>query len=171
LRRSPAPDKPVERGTLVYVLGELRPAMKVPGVARAAVKTDFELLRRWWIGFGDDTGIEMHGFEDSLRVAIGEGRIFVWCQGELPVCAVAHSPVVATPAGTVARIGPVYTPPEERRRGFAGVLTSFVTARLVDRGSRVMLFTDAANPTSNGVYTRLGFEKIADVDEYSFTHE
>lgn len=110
----------------------------------------------------------MYGFEESLRASIAEGRIFFWYDNDRPVCAVAHSPVVATSGGSVVRIGPVYTPPNERRRGYAGLLTATVSLKLIEQGFGLMLFTDGANPTSNGVYTRLGYEKIADVDEYAF---
>jgi len=158
----------LERGTLVYVLGLLTVPTPPSGFCRVAGDEDFEMLRLWWIGFGEDTATEMYGFEESLRASITEGRIFLWCDNDRPVCAVAHSPVVVTPGGPVARIGPVYTPPSERRQGFADVLTATVSRKLREQGFGLMLFTDAANPTSNGVYTRLGYEKIAEVDEYAF---
>jgi predicted GNAT family acetyltransferase len=78
---------------------------------------------------------------------------------------VAHSPIVEVPSGSVARIGPVYTPPEMRRRGYAGHLTAAVSANLIEQGLGLMLFTDAANATSNGVYTRLGYEKVDEIVE------
>lgn len=31
-----------------------------------------------------------------------------------------------------------------------------------------MLFTDLANPTSNGLYRRLGYEPLAEFEEYAF---
>ena len=39
-------------------------------------------------------------------------------------------------------------------------MTSAVSERLVAGGSLVMLFADAANPTSNAVYHRLGYEDV-----------
>ena len=158
----------LDRGTLVYVLGLLTVPTPFSGFCRVASDDDFELLRLWWIGFGEDTVTEMYGYEESLRASITEGRIFLWCDDDRPVCAVAHSPVVVTPGGSVARIGPVYTPPSERRQGFAGVLTATVSLKLREQGFGLMPFTDAANPTSNGVYTRLGYEEIAEIDEYAF---
>ncbi len=70
---------------------------------------------------------------------------------------------VKVPSGTVTRIGPVYTPEEHRGNGYAAAITSVLTATLVRRGSRVMLYADAANPTSNGVYQRIGFHAIDEV--------
>jgi predicted GNAT family acetyltransferase len=60
--------------------------------------------------------------------------------------------VVDVPSGPVARIGPVHTPPEERRKGYAGQLTAAVSSHLIRRGIGLMLFTDVTNVTSNGVY-------------------
>jgi predicted GNAT family acetyltransferase len=42
-----------------------------------------------------------------------------------------------------------------------------VSSLLVDQGHGLMLFTDAANPTSHGVYGRLGYEKVDEMVEYS----
>ena len=73
-----------------------------------------------------------------------------------------------TPNGI--RIGPVYTPPELRGRGYASALTAAVTQRLLDRGRRFcFLFTDLANPTSNSIYQRIGYEPVSDFDFWSFS--
>jgi predicted GNAT family acetyltransferase len=34
---------------------------------------------------------------------------------------------------------------------------------LLDQGARVCLFTDQANPTSNKVYARVGFEPVVEM--------
>jgi predicted GNAT family acetyltransferase len=40
---------------------------------------------------------------------------------------------------------------------------------LLSRGHRLcFLFTDLANPTSNGIYQRVGNEPVCDVDGYAF---
>ena len=73
-----------------------------------------------------------------------------------------------TPNGI--RVGPVYTPPELRGRGYASALTAALTQRLLDGGRRFcFLFTDLANPTSNSIYQRIGYEPVSDVDLWSFS--
>ena len=73
-----------------------------------------------------------------------------------------------TPNGV--RIGPVYTPPELRGRGYASALTAALTQRLLDGGLRFcFLFTDLANPTSNSIYQRIGYEPVSDFDFWSFS--
>ena len=72
-----------------------------------------------------------------------------------------------TPNGI--RVGPVYTPPERRGNGYASALVGRMTAALLEAGHRFcFLFTDLANPTSNGIYQRIGYEAVTDVDQYAF---
>jgi predicted GNAT family acetyltransferase len=55
----------------------------------------------------------------------------------------------------------VYTPPRFRQRRFGRVAVAAVAQHLIERGAReIYLFTDAGNSTSNGLYTRIGFEPI-----------
>jgi predicted GNAT family acetyltransferase len=73
----------------------------------------------------------------------------------------------ATPHGI--RIGPVYTPPELRRRGYAGALVAQLTQHLLDSGrEHCFLYTDLANPTSNHVYTEVGYELVCESVDYAF---
>jgi predicted GNAT family acetyltransferase len=70
---------------------------------------------------------------------------------------------VTRPAAGQVRVGPVYTPPEHRGRGFGAAVTAAVTASALAAGvAEVLLFTDLANPTSNALYARLGFVPLAD---------
>jgi predicted GNAT family acetyltransferase len=73
------------------------------------------------------------------------------------------------PAAGVVRIGPVYTPPEQRRRGYGGAVTVAVTqAALGDGAASVVLFTNLANPTSNALYVRLGYRPVSDRLQLNF---
>jgi uncharacterized protein len=57
----------------------------------------------------------------------------------------------------------VYTPPEERGRGFATALVADLSQRLLADGrAQCVLFTDLANPTSNAIYARIGYRPIGD---------
>ena len=71
-----------------------------------------------------------------------------------------------TPHGI--RVGPVYTPPELRGRGYASNLVAAASQAALDDGRRALfLFTDLANPTSNRIYQAIGYEPVRDVDEWS----
>lgn len=63
----------------------------------------------------------------------------------------------------MARVVGVYTPPRSRGCGFAGAATVAATrAALAGHASEVVLFTDLANPTSNRLYQRLGYQPVED---------
>ena len=67
------------------------------------------------------------------------------------------------------RIGLVYTVPEHRRRGYAAALVAAaVREQLAEGKQRLFLTTDAANPTSNAIYARLGFQPVSDAYRFDF---
>lgn len=93
-----------------------------------------------------------------------DGGFGFWDDGEAVSMAGFGGP---TPNGI--RVGPVYTPPELRGRGYASALTAALTQELLDGGRRFcFLFTDLANPTSNRIYQRIGYRPVTDVDQWSF---
>ena len=51
----------------------------------------------------------------------------------------------------------VYTPPESRRKGYAGNLVYAVTRTQLKAGKTPMLYTDADYPASNACYTQIGY--------------
>jgi uncharacterized protein len=80
------------------------------------------------------------------------------------------SPVgAAGPTPNGIRIGPVYTPPLYRKRGYATAAVATLSRLLLDEGCRFcFLFTDRSNPTSNHIYQEIGYVPVCDVDHYSF---
>jgi uncharacterized protein len=99
------------------------------------------------------------------RLQGGDDALWLWEDGE-PVSMAGHTG--PTPHGI--RIGPVYTPPDLRGRGYAGALVGEVTRHLLDEeGFRFcFLFTDLSNPTSNRLYERLEYRPVRDVLNYRF---
>lgn len=96
------------------------------------------------------------------RIALG--GIHLWDDDGPVSLASAHS---RTPHGI--RIGPVYTPPGLRGRGYASACVAATSQLQLDAGRRyVFLFTDLANPTSNHIYQEIGFEPVRDVDAWRF---
>ena len=58
-------------------------------------------------------------------------------------------------------IAPVYTPPEHRGHGYASNLVAHLSRQALELGATgCTLFTDLANPTSNGIYERIGYRRI-----------
>ena len=101
----------------------------------------------------------------DARLGGGEAGIALWEPRADPSRSSASGP---TPNGI--RIGPVYTPPELRGRGYGSALTAQVSQLQLDRGKRFcFLYTDLANPTSNAIYMRIGYERVCDSRELAFT--
>ncbi|WP_431877648.1 GNAT family N-acetyltransferase [Micromonospora marina] len=160
----------VAQHTRLHLLDHLTPPAPVPGALRAATTGDVDLVAAWFGAFmadadeqaGRPRGTSAHETPDRVELLrrIRDGRVWFWTdEAGAPVHLTAANP---TSFG-VARVGPVYTPPEQRGRGWAGNAVAEVSRRLTAEGARVCLFTDQANPVSNRLYARLGFRPVVDM--------
>jgi len=149
----------------IYRLGRLVPPANVPGQMRAATARDRERLVEWTVAFRDEAGVPMGSPEDVVDGKLALGLFRLWEDGGAVVSVVAAT----EPAAGWVRVQNVYTPPEHRGRGYAAALVAAQAAevRAVDRAD-LLLYTDLANPTSNGVYQRIGFEPVAELVAYEF---
>jgi RimJ/RimL family protein N-acetyltransferase len=131
------------------------------GSARLASHADLDLVMDWMVAFRHEA--EPHGGEPHRSISADRvDQQLIWLWLDEPGNPVALAGRSVTIAG-VSRIGPVYTPPEHRRRGYAAGVTAACTQHALDTGAeQVILFTDLSNPTSNGVYQRLGYRPIDD---------
>ena len=155
-----------------YQLDTVIPPTGVSGSMRRATEADRDLLIRWLDAFNreaipDGVHEDPTGYIDAALSSPARD-LFLWEDGGAPVTLVGHSG--NTPHG--ARVGPVYTPPALRRRGYASACTAAASQALLDAGRRFcFLFTNLANPTSNHIYQTIGYRPICDVDEYRFMPE
>lgn len=145
----------------LYALGTLLPPdPPPPGAARTADAADRDLMVAWLDAFKDEA--QPAGPNESERVVndrIGWGGLVLWEHEGRPVSLAGRNPAAAGQA----RVGPVYTPPELRGRGFGGAATAAISQAALDDGAEgVVLFTDLANPTSNTLYQRLGYRPVSD---------
>ncbi len=148
---------------------EPRPA---PGSLRRAREEEAPLVLEWFAAFAADAAAQagraaghVHDLAedlDGIRRRIAEERLWFWVdEADRPVHLTGrHLPVMGS-----ARIGPVYTPPEQRGQGYAGNAVARVTQAILDGGARPCLYTDQANPASNQLYAALGFEPVVDMVE------
>ena len=149
------------------VLAPPRPAR---GTWRIVDRRDRDVVARWVVAFTEEATPGAPPFDDPGAVAdrwvAQQGRIgYVWEDEGQVVSLVGAGG--ETPNGI--RIGPVYTPPEHRGRGYASSLTAAATQDQLHRGRRfVFLFTNLANPTSNKIYRSIGYEPVCDVYMYRF---
>jgi len=145
----------------LYVLGTLRAPQRPPGGrARQGTADDLEVALRWLRAFQAEVGVPATDVERWARSQIDGGRLWFWEDDEGSRVSVAAR---TAPAAGVARLAPVYTPPEHRRRGYGAAVTVACTADALDCGAEhVVLFTDLANPTSNAIYQQIGYRPLSD---------
>ncbi len=151
----------------MHVLEEVRdPPRPAAGTLRVATSEDRTLLVGWMRDFAVEAGLTGADLAASLVDGrLARGSLFVWEDGG----AASMLGIEQAVAGVV-RVGPVYTPPERRRRGYAGSAVAAASRRALAGGAHAcMLFTDLANPTSNKIYAEVGYRRTGSWEEHAFT--
>jgi GNAT superfamily N-acetyltransferase len=155
--------------TRQYRLTTLAPP-PVAGTSRMATEDDVALLAAWREAFLVEAVPEApaapaaEAMRTSLRLGHGHA---LWEINGTPVAWA----VASLPQAGMTRIGPVYTPPEHRRRGYGAAVSAAASQWALDRGAaEVLLFADLTNPTSNSIYQRIGYEPLDDWAEFWWKH-
>ncbi|MGJ6960287.1 GNAT family N-acetyltransferase [Streptosporangium sp. G11] len=156
------------RAERLYRLDALvSPVSHADGASRVAVAADLDLLVRW----GEEFQAEAEGVAHVDLTALVASRIarrelVVWEAGGRPVAFAGAS----VPLGGMSRVGPVYTPPEFRGKGYGTAISSAVSAKVRAEGAaEVLLFTDLSNSTSNSIYQAIGYRPVSDYASITFT--
>ncbi|MEU1074699.1 MULTISPECIES: GNAT family N-acetyltransferase [unclassified Streptomyces] len=159
----------VDREERLFELATLAEPAPVAGRARIATEADLPVVTEWMTAFLDELALPTAlGAAAAAARRTAAGQLVLWETEDGPVSLAAASGVLAGQS----RIGPVYTPPALRGRGFAAVATVAATRLALGWGAaRVVLFTDLANPTSNALYRRLGYRPVQDHLVLDFTGE
>jgi GNAT superfamily N-acetyltransferase len=160
----------VGQHTRLFELGDLVEPRPTTGRLRPGRLDEQPLIGSWYAAFmvdadeqaGREPGESPHEApsDEELARRIETGRVFVWVdEDDAPVNVTAAT----LPAYGVSRIGPVYTPREQRGRGYASAAVHAVSELLRQSGERPCLFTDQANPTSNKIYEAIGYRPLVDM--------
>lgn len=149
----------------IHQLTQVQPVATATGYLRTATEADRPLLLNWVAAFAAEVGeIVSQDTEQVVNNGLKRQSIYLWEDG-VPVSWASGSQ--SLPAA--ARIGPVYTPPEHRRKGYATACVAALSQKFLDQGcQRCFLFTDVANPTSNHIYQEIGYRPVCDWHDYSF---
>jgi len=157
-------------GERILRLKQVRPVARPAGAMRPAAETDRPLLAAWLTAFAREAVPDEPPPEPDPAIDryLGGGNLRglrLWEDGGRVVSLAGFGG--PTPNG--ARVGPVYTPPGLRSRGYATALVADLSAERLRSGRRFcFLFTDLANPTSNHIYQEIGYEPVRDVAVYRF---
>lgn len=130
-----------------------------PGTWRVANKRDASLLAEWFLLFEKDTGIGASSREEAaarIEKFLDDKEVYIWeVDGETVSCMKK-----SRPSKHGISVGFVFTPEEYRRKGYARTLVADVTEELLLEYDFAMLYTDLKNPTSNKIYSEIGYEQI-----------
>lgn len=137
------------------------PNPKAPGHMRLAGDAENDLLCHWVYRFAVDCGLREQierGVPEQAPHLLEQG-VFLWELDGQPVACAALTR--ESPHGRT--ISFVYTPDEQRGRGYASALVAALSQHVLDGGKDfVTLFTDLQNPTSNKIYRALGYQPVED---------
>ncbi|MEQ6388452.1 GNAT family N-acetyltransferase [Bacillaceae bacterium S4-13-58] len=157
----------VEMDQWIYQITKVTPIPKAPGKLRPVEKPYANLLARWLWQYGQEVQEPME-MERAITMAdrfVKEKSAYLWEVNGKPVSMANSSR--ATKNG--ASINAVFTPDEYKRKGFATSCVAELTQKLLDQGKTFCtLYTDAANPISNSIYQKIGYQKIGDSVKVKF---
>ncbi|MEH7073790.1 GNAT family N-acetyltransferase [Neobacillus drentensis] len=132
-----------------------------PGTWRYAEESDSSLIEKWFNLFESDTGLPISPIEHlKKRVAmfLKEREVFLWEDKGKIVSMMKKS----RPTKNGVTVSFVFTPKEERKKGYARTLVTEISGELLKDFDFCVLYTDMMNPTSNKIYREIGYERIAD---------
>lgn len=127
------------------------------GAARTLTRADGALVANWMIQFhAEATPHNPAPDREHLEQSAASGRYMFWCVDGKPVSIAA----IARRLGKLASINSVYTPPQLRRKGYAGAVTATLVERIYAEGKTMAcLLVDMSNPGSIRCYKKIGFRK------------
>ncbi|QTL48248.1 MULTISPECIES: GNAT family N-acetyltransferase [Priestia] len=145
----------------IYRLDKVKKAADAEGMLVKARLEHLSLVTEWVREFMYIIG-EPISKEQAVKTGeafIKAGRLFLWeVNGKYVSMANAARPTVHN-----VTINYVYTPREERKKGYASSCVSTLSQLMLDSGFQTTsLYTDMTNPTSNKIYMEIGYEHVAD---------
>ncbi len=136
-----------------------------PGRLRQATRNDLVLATAWARAFfAEAMPTEAdRDFESETGRRLADGFIYFWEIDGEPVAQAAK----ARPSHHACALTLVYTPPEQRGRGYGGAVTRALSRAILAEGmTRCVLLTDLANPVSNHIYARIGYKPVCDLKNF-----
>lgn len=151
----------------IFKLEKVEFPSQVQGNLRLATENDKQLLKSWHNAFNlEALGKKSSNLDSESWVerVLQKKTAYLW-DSEIPVSIACSTRCTANGIG----ISMVYTPPEYRKKGYASACVAGLSQILLDKGYKFcFLFTDLSNPTSNKIYQEIGYQPVADWNNYCF---
>lgn len=146
---------------IIYSLTKVTPPPPVEGKFRMARPEETKLVAAWMEDFSKQAlpkieWLSSQGAMERAEKMVKDSQIAMWDVGGKPVAMAAVSF-----AKNVARIGCVYTPADQRGKGYASAVVAALSQQQLDQGKKMCcLYADARNPVSNSIYRKIGYEFV-----------
>lgn len=152
----------------IYLLDRVNEIPYAPGRLRQAGMQDHETAASWMYDFAESVNENMSRQEAANKAleCLRDGSLYMWQDDNgIPVSMTRKT----RPTRNGIVLSFVYTPPEWRGKGYASSCVASLSQRLLDEGYRFCsLYTDLANPTSNHIYSVIGYRPVLDSVLYRF---
>ncbi len=144
--------------TRVHRLTNVRfPENPPDGTLRKPLDDEVATIREWAVDFVRETKIPDTP-NDFINKLLALSALYVW-DDRGPRCMIA----VSRESPNSASVSGVYTPPSDRQCGYASAAVATLSEKLLDKGKLFCcLYTDLANPVSNSIYQRIGYQPVRD---------
>ena len=156
----------IDKRMRVFEAREVADLPLSPGKLRLACADDHLLMARWIVGLSEAIGepVDLESGRSRAEKLIKDQQLYVWDRdGPVSIAGVSR------PMRNGMTIGLVYTPPEQRSKGYATSCVLLLTKKLLSDGySFCSLYTDLSNPTSNSIYTKIGYVPVGDALAFDF---
>ena len=145
----------------IYELKQVKKKWNGDEVFREVNSDELTLIEQWIYQFCEDVNLPTTKEEakQTAHTLITNHRLFgLEVDGKLVSVAAKTRPTKNN-----ITVNFVYTPKEERKKGYASNCVAALSQRMLDEGYKTTtLYTDLANPTSNKIYQEIGYEQIAE---------
>lgn len=150
----------------IYELTAVNPGIQETetGIVRLLDEKDIHFFPYWAEAFYaaasyGKTEMSIPQEADPYLYRIASKKIYILEDNGIPVAMAGYTRVMQTAIGVAF----VYTPPYERRKGYATSIVAQISQLALDQGfTKCVLYTDLANPTSNSIYQKIGYKPICD---------
>lgn len=153
---------------MIYRLDELQQIPRQKGRLCYATEDDMALVTYWTQLFSQEAlePMEKAKAEEFVKNEIKNNSIFLWRTEDCTPVSMAKR---ARETANGVTVSLVYTPDEYKRQGYATTCVAALSDWLLKEGFQFCsLYTDLDNPTSNSIYSKIGYKAIAESVEYRF---
>ncbi|MFF2753781.1 GNAT family N-acetyltransferase [Psychrobacillus sp. NPDC058041] len=146
----------------LYRLDQVEDSLEMcPGSWRYATEEDALLIEKWYSLFEEDTGLPKTAsveIKKRVKTMLDAKEAFLW-ENEGQIVSMMKK---ARPTANGVTVSLVFTPKEQRKKGYARTLVAAGSRELLKEFQFCVLYTDMLNPTSNKIYQEIGYQKLID---------